>query len=192
LESAFSPSSKSNSKIDRNKVTFGTIDFQPYPPTLVPAFENLDQEMDLTIGSFNFRAWSLSSLHLSDPNPSGPSAGKTAVAATSETCVGSCSEVNSPASIKPTESKKNVVDELDKIMENVDLKESSDYSDMASEGNSYNISNYSEEDFTARYGDVSFNSEDEWRSGLLLYDDEQTIFSSGTNCASAINTRCMQ
>jgi hypothetical protein len=63
-------------------------------------------------------------------------------------------------------SKKNIIDDLNEIMENLNLKESSDYSDMASEGNSDIISNYSEEDFTARYGDVSFNSGDEWRSGL--------------------------
>jgi hypothetical protein len=34
-------------------------------------------------------------------------------------------------------------------MENIDLKEPSDYSDMASEGNSNNISDYSKKDFTA-------------------------------------------
>jgi hypothetical protein len=52
---------------------------------------------------------------------------------------------------------------------------------MKSEGNSYIISNYSEEDFTAFYGDVSYSSEDEWMLGLELYDDEQTILSSGAN-----------
>jgi hypothetical protein len=52
---------------------------------------------------------------------------------------------------------------------------------MESKGNSYSISNYSEEDFTARYGDVSYSSEDERMSGLKLHDDEQTIFSSGAN-----------
>jgi hypothetical protein len=40
-------------------------------------------------------------------------------------------------------------------MENLDLNEASDYSEMESEGNSYSISNYSEEDFTACCGDVS-------------------------------------
>jgi hypothetical protein len=62
----FSPSSKSNSKIDGNQVTFRTVDFQPHPPTLAPVFANLDQKMDLMIGSFNVHIGSLGSLHLSD------------------------------------------------------------------------------------------------------------------------------
>jgi hypothetical protein len=111
----------------------------------------------------------------------GPSAGKTVAAATSTTLVGSSSEVNLPVRIKPTERKDNKIEELDEIMENLDLKESSGYSDMASEGNSDNINIYSEEDFIACYGNVSSNSKDTWRSGLELYDDEQTIFSSGSS-----------
>jgi hypothetical protein len=39
---AFSLLSKSNSKIDRNQITFGAVDFQPHPPTLAPIFLNLD------------------------------------------------------------------------------------------------------------------------------------------------------
>jgi hypothetical protein len=31
------------------------------------------------------------------------------------------------------------------------------------------------------YGNVSNNSEDTWRSGLELYNDEQTILSSGSS-----------
>jgi hypothetical protein len=113
----FLPSSKSNSKIDRNQVTFGTIDFQPHPATLALVFANLDQEMDLTIRSFNFRVGSLGSIRLLDPVSLGPSAGKNAVVATSRTSVGSSSEVNSSVSIKPTERKGNTIEELDKIME---------------------------------------------------------------------------
>jgi hypothetical protein len=81
--------------------------------------------MDLTIGSFNFRVGSLGSVRLSDPINSGPSAGKTAIATTSETSVGSSSKVNLPVSIKPT--KGSIVGELDKIMENLELDESSGY-----------------------------------------------------------------
>jgi hypothetical protein len=72
----FSPSSKSNSKIDGNHVNFGTVDFQPHQPTLVPVFATLDQKMDLTIGSFNFRVGSLGSIRLLDPTNLGPFAGK--------------------------------------------------------------------------------------------------------------------
>jgi hypothetical protein len=73
-----------------------------------------------------------------------PSAGKTASAAGSETLVVSSSEVNSPVSFKPTENTRETVEELDKIMENLDLGESSDYSDMGSDEN-FNITT---EDFT--------------------------------------------
>jgi hypothetical protein len=55
-----------------------------------------------------------------------------------------------------------MINELDEIMENLDLPESSSYSDMESKGNSYNISNYSGKDFTAHYGDDSYSSRDEW------------------------------
>jgi hypothetical protein len=52
---------------------------------------------------------------------------------------------------------------------------------MASKGNSSSVSNYSEEDFMACYGNVSGNSEDTWGSGLELYNNEQTIFSSSSS-----------
>jgi hypothetical protein len=77
---AFSPSSKRNLKIDGNQVNFVTVDFQPHQSILDPVFATLDQEMDWTIGSFNFRiGWSLGSIRLSDPINSGLSAGNTAI-----------------------------------------------------------------------------------------------------------------
>jgi hypothetical protein len=48
---------------------------------------------------------------------------------------------------------------------------------MGSDENFKKSRNYSKEDFMAYYGNVSGNSEDTWRSGLELYNDEQTIFS---------------
>jgi hypothetical protein len=45
----FSFLANSNSKVDGNQISFGTIEFQPHPPTLTPVFASLDQEMDLTI-----------------------------------------------------------------------------------------------------------------------------------------------
>jgi hypothetical protein len=98
--------------------------------------------MDMMIGSFNFRAGSLGSVCLSDLINLGLSAGKTTAAATLEASVGSSSEVNSLVSVKPMKSKKNTAKELDEIMENLDLEESSGYSDMASDENLDNISNY--------------------------------------------------
>jgi hypothetical protein len=115
--------------------------------------------MDLTIGSFNFRVGSLGSVRLSDLINSGSSVGKTAIATTSKTSVGSSSEVNSPISIKPTKRKGSTIEELDEIMETLDLEESSGYSDRASDENFDNVSNYSEEDFMACYDNFSVNSE---------------------------------
>jgi hypothetical protein len=174
----FSPKSKSSSKIDGNQITFGAIDFQPHPPTLAPIFANLDQEMDMTIGSFNFRVGSLGSVRLSDPINLGLSAGKTAIVATSEVLVGSSSKVNSLVSIKPMKIKGSTIEELDKIMETLDLEESSGYPDTASDKNLGNINNHSEENFVAYRSDVSSNSEGAWMPGLKLHDDEQIIPSS--------------
>jgi hypothetical protein len=76
---AFSLLANSNSKVDENQISFGTIDFQPHPPTLSPVFASLDQEMDLMIRSLNFHVGSLGTIRLSDP-----SAGETATMAISE------------------------------------------------------------------------------------------------------------
>jgi hypothetical protein len=78
-------------------------------------------------------------------------------------------------------------------MENLDLKESSSYSDMDFKGNSGSISNYSsEEDFMACYGNVSSDSIDTLRMGLELYSDKQTIFSSGSSHGLSRRTKCRQ
>jgi hypothetical protein len=52
-------SANSNSKVDGNQISFGTVDFQTHPPTLTLIFVGLEQKMDLTIGSLNFRFGSL-------------------------------------------------------------------------------------------------------------------------------------
>jgi hypothetical protein len=112
-------SSKSNSKIDGNQITFGTVNFQTHPPTLAPVFASLNQDMDLTVGRLNFHVMSLGSLRLSGSIYSDPSANKTAVATTSGISTGSSSAVNLPVSTKSAERKRNIVDKLDKIMENL-------------------------------------------------------------------------
>jgi hypothetical protein len=103
-----------NLKVDGNQISFGTIDFQPHPPTLTPVFASLDQEMDLTIGSLNFSVSSLGSIRLSDSTKSDPSAGKTATMAISESSVGSSSEVNSPVSFTTIENIEDKIKELTK------------------------------------------------------------------------------
>jgi hypothetical protein len=152
----FSLSPNSNSKIDENQIFFGAVDFQPHPPTLTLFFEILDQEMDLTIGSLNFCVGSLGTIRLSDPTNSGPSAGKTVSLARSESSVGSSSEVNSPVCIKPMENIEDIVEELDEIIENLDLGESSGHSDK---GSNESYDNYPVTDFTTRSDGVSDSDE---------------------------------
>jgi hypothetical protein len=66
----------------------------------------MDQDMDLTIGSLNFRVGSLGSIRLSDPAKPDPSASESKTIAMSESSEGSSSEVNSPVSFAETEKKR--------------------------------------------------------------------------------------
>jgi hypothetical protein len=156
-----------NSKVDRNQIPFGTVDFHPHPPTLTPVFASLDQEMDLTIGSLNFRISSLGSICLSDPTKSNPSAGKTTTMVISESSVGSSSEVNLSISFTMTENIECKIEELDETMENLDLGEQS-------------------EDFVICCGSISDKSTNTWKTGLELHEDNQTTLSS---CSSKFDNQ---
>jgi hypothetical protein len=150
----FLPLSRSNSIIDKSQIFFGAVDFRPHPPTLIPVFTNLDQEMDLTIVSLNFRVGSLCSRRPLDSIYSGLPATKIAAVAISETYVSSSSEVNSPVSIKPASSKEDLADPLNEILHNLDFKDTSDlhYQSDASEENFDGSSNFDfEEDFADLY-----------------------------------------
>jgi hypothetical protein len=83
-------------------------------------FESMDQDMDLTIGSLNFRVGSLGSIRLSDPIKPDPSASEPKIVAMSESSEGSSSEVNSPVSSVEVEEGKFVGG--DETMENFDLE----------------------------------------------------------------------
>jgi hypothetical protein len=74
----------------------------------------MDQDMDLTIKSLNFRVESLGSIRLSDPAKLGPSASKTKTVTESRSSVGSSSEVNSPVSLAATEEMQKKLEEFDK------------------------------------------------------------------------------
>jgi hypothetical protein len=63
----------------------------------------MDQDMDLMIGSLNFRIGSLGSIRLSDPTKPDPSASEPETVAMSESSEGSSSEVNSPVSLAEAE-----------------------------------------------------------------------------------------
>jgi hypothetical protein len=142
---AFSFPANSNSKVDGNQISFGTIDFQPHPPTLTLVFASLDQEMDLMIGSLNFRVGSLGLTRLSDSTKSDPSAKKATTIAMSESSVGSSSEVNSPVSFATTEKRGEKIEDLDEIMGNLDIGEAMDHLDL------------NQKEFTTRNGGVSGN-----------------------------------
>jgi hypothetical protein len=114
-----------NLKVDGNQISFGAVDFQPHPLTLTLVFASLDQEMDLTIGSLDFRVGSLGSIRLSDPTKSDPSVGKTTTMAISESLISSSSEVNLPVSSTTTENIEDKIRELDKVMGNLDVVVSS-------------------------------------------------------------------
>jgi hypothetical protein len=156
---AFSLPANNNSKVDGNHKSFGTIDFQPHPPTLTLVFASLYQEMDLMIGSLSFHVGSLGSIRLSDPTKSDPSEGKTATMAISESLVGSSSEVNLPVSFTTMENIEDKIEELNETMENLDLGEQS-------------------EDFMIYCGSISDKSTDTWKIGLQLHEDNQTTLSS--------------
>jgi hypothetical protein len=140
----------SNSKVDGNQISFGTVDFQPHPPTLNPVFASLEQEMDLTFESLNFHVGSVGSICLSDPTKSGPSAGKTVTAVMSESSVGSSSEVNSPVSFTTMKNIEDKIEELDETMKNLNLGEQSG-------------------DFMICCGNISDKSTNTWKTGLELH-----------------------
>jgi hypothetical protein len=92
-------SANDNSQVDEIQIPFGTIDFQPHQSSFTQVFESMDQDMDLTIRSLNFRIGSLGSIRLSDLMKSDPSASEPKTVAMSESSEGSSSEVNSPFSL---------------------------------------------------------------------------------------------
>jgi hypothetical protein len=136
--------------------------------------------MDLTIRSLNFHIGSLGSTRLLDLINSGLSAGKTASAVRSESLVGSSNEVNSPVSFKPMKNIINTVEELDKIMENLDLGKSSGYSDKGSDKN-FDSNHQPVGDFMIYCDNTSDKSTYTWKKGLELYENDQTIFSSSSS-----------
>jgi hypothetical protein len=141
----FSLSAKINPEVDGNQISFGTVDFKPHPPTLTPVFANLDQEMDLMFGSLNFRISPLGSVRLSNPTKSGPSAEKTTSAVMSDPSIGSPSKVNLSVSFTSTKTTECTIKELNEIMGNVDLEETSNHTDK---GSSQNFSKGVAADFT--------------------------------------------
>jgi hypothetical protein len=117
----------------------------------------MDQDMDLMIGSLNFRVGSLGSIRLSDPTEPDPSASEPETVAMLESSEGSSSEVNSPVSLAEAEEGK--IAGGDEIMENPDLDAQL-------------------EDLMIYHDDTSDQSTDTWKTGLELFEDDNSIFSS--------------
>jgi hypothetical protein len=104
-----------------------------------------NQEMDLTIGSLNFRVGSSGLTRLSDPVKLDPSASETKTIAMSGSSVGSSSEVKSPVSFTTAENTGGKIEELDKTMEKLDI------------GGAVDQSYPSQKDFITRSGAVFGN-----------------------------------
>jgi hypothetical protein len=112
----------SNSEVNEIQIPFGTVDFQPHQPIFTPIFESMDQDMDLTVGSLNFRVGSLGSIHLSNPVKPSSSTSESKTIAMSESSEGSSSEVNSPVSFAETKIEEGKITEGDETLENFDLE----------------------------------------------------------------------
>jgi hypothetical protein len=156
---AFSLLGNNNLEVDENQISFRTVDFQPHQSNFTLIFESMDQYMDLTIKSLNFRVGSLGSIRLSDLAKSGPSASESKTVAMSESSERSSSEVNSPVSFAATEIEEGKIAKGDEIMENFDLE-------------------VQLEDLMICHDDTSDKSIDTWKTGLELHEDDNSIFSS--------------
>jgi hypothetical protein len=154
---AFSLLANSSPEVDENQISFKIVNFQPRPSNFTPIFESLDQNMDLTIESLNFRVRSLGSICLSDPAKMDLSASEAKIVAMSESSVGSSSEANSPVSFATTEITGYKIAELNETMENLDLGDQV-------------------EDPMIYHDDTSDKSTDTWKTGLELHEDDETIF----------------
>jgi hypothetical protein len=117
----------------------------------------MDQDMDLTVGSLNFRVGSLGSICISDPTKPDLLASEPETIAMPESSEGSSSEVNSPISLAEAEERK--IAEGDETMENFDLEAQL-------------------EDLMIYHDDISDQSADTWKIGLELSEDDNSIFSS--------------
>jgi hypothetical protein len=156
---AFSLLANSSPEVDKIHIPFRTVDFQPHQSSFTQVFESMDQDMDLMIGSLNFRVGSLGLIRLSDPVKPGPSASKCKTERMSELSEGSSSEVNSPVNSMEIETEKIKFIEGDETMGNFNLE-------------------VQLKDLMISHDDTSDKSTDTWKTGLELHEDENSIFSS--------------
>jgi hypothetical protein len=117
---AFSLLANNNPQVDEIQIPFGTVDFQPHQSSFSQVFESMDQDMELTIESLNFRIGSLGSIRLLDSTKPDPSTREPETVAMLESSEGSSSEVNSPVSLAEAEEGK--IAGGDETMENFGLE----------------------------------------------------------------------
>jgi hypothetical protein len=153
---AFSLLANSSPKVNEIQIPFGTVNFQPHQSSFMQVFKSMDQDMDLTIGSLNFR---VRSIRLSDPVKLGPSASKSKTKIISESSEGSSSEVNSPVSFAEIETEERKFAEGDETMDIFDLE-------------------VQLKDLMICHDDTSDKSTDTWKTGLELHENDSSIFSS--------------
>jgi hypothetical protein len=144
---AFSLTASRNPEVNKIQIPFGTVNFQPHQSSFTQVFKSMDQDMDLTIESLNFRVGSLGSIRLSDPAKPGPSTSEPKTVAMSESSEGSSSKVNSPVSLAEIVEGKIIGG--DETMENFDLE-------------------VQLEDLMIYHDDTSDKSTDTWKTGLEL------------------------
>jgi hypothetical protein len=154
---AFLLLANSNPQVNEIQIPFRTVDFQPHQSSFSQVFKSMDQDMDLTIASLNFRVGSLGLIRLSDLTKLGLSASEPETVAMSELSEGSSSEVNSPVSLAEAEEGK--IAGGDETMENFDLE-------------------VQLEDLMICHDNISDQSTDTWKTGLELSEDDNSIFSS--------------
>jgi hypothetical protein len=119
-----------------------------------------NQEMELTIGSLSILIGPSGSSRLSDPMKQDPLASEPETLAMMEYSDGSSSEVNSPVSLE--EVLKEKIEEDNKAKEKLDA------------GVQLN-------DLMICLDDISDKSTDTWKTGLELFEDGDSIFSSFNN-----------
>jgi hypothetical protein len=148
---AFSPLANSNPEVDEIQIPFGTINFQPHQSNFTQVFESMDEDMDLMIGSLNFRIGSLGLIRLSDPMKTGLSASESKTVPMAESSEGSSSEVNSPVSFTEAEERKIVEGDENMIFFDLEVEL---------------------EDLMICRDDTSDKSTDTWKTGLELHEDD--------------------
>jgi hypothetical protein len=153
---AFSLLANSNPQVNKIQIPSGTINFQPHQSSFAQVFENMDQDMDLTIRNLNFHVGSLGLIRLSDTTKPAPSASEPETVAMSESSEGSSSEVNSPVSLAEAEEGK--IAGGDETTENFDLE-------------------VQLEDLIICHDDTLDQSTDTWKIGLELFEDDNSILS---------------